>query len=162
MSIRALINGLGEAKRPKRWYTLLPKIDEDGTKDAIPALEIEVSYVKEPEWRALMKPFQGNIMQALNDKPFQREFLRLAMATKKWRGFSKYNLLRFGDYFLEHPELLNLVPDELQFPEDAEEYEFLVNNMSDMLFTNLFNAAVSLDDMARAVIDEAKNAVGHS
>lgn len=140
---------------PPRWVTVLEKIDDD----VAPELRVKVSYVPQAKRKSISEATTGRKewTESLSSDKFRLEFIKEALKTKEWAGMTKFNLKRFGEFFLTHPALVESLENVDEFPTDDSDMDALFGKMRTDLALTVVNAAISLDDWAQEEYERLKN-----
>lgn len=148
-------DSVAESPAP-RWVTLLDSLDES----IAPELRIKVNYVPIARRKTISETITGrkDWTDSLGSEKFKLEFLKEALKSKEWEGMTKFNLKRFGEFFLERPSLVDSLENIDEFPSDDSDFEALFGKMRADLALTIINAAISMDEWANEELERLKNA----
>jgi hypothetical protein len=157
MSLIKQVGGILEAKRAKRWVTVL---DADELLGA-PKFEVEVGILSEKKFLQMVKPYEkaktGKIDMTDDEQSEFRKTL-LADCITAWKGMCNANAKRLCHKLFQNPELLPAdAPSE--WPFDYDDLMFIGENMNAVAFGRITEGAMDLEGFVREEMLKTKKSL---
>lgn len=149
-----------------RFVTVFEAIEADGEGGAaLPALEVEVSYLSDKMRKDLIeegkekgiKVNEDTFLDVLSTNDAWAHMVAArVLATKRWRGATHANLMRYSEKLFLRADQLADLPNPLPFPEDEDDLFALFEAMP-RLATQAIIGSFNLEKWAALEVERAKN-----